>query len=42
MIGSTEGRKKIATGFWQEEESKVTVADEDVFEAKALGWYLKA
>ena len=37
------GRKKEnATGFWQAEESKGTVVDEDVFEAKALGWYLKA
>jgi len=42
MIGSTEGRKKTATGFWQAKESKGTVVDGDVFEAEALGWYLKA
>ena len=41
MIGSTEGRKKTAIGFWQAEESKGTVVNGDVFEAEALGWYLK-
>ena len=42
MIGSTKERKKIATEFWQAEESEGTVANGDVFEAKALAWYLKA
>jgi len=37
MIGSMEGRKKTATGFWQAEKSKGTVASGDVFEAEALG-----
>ena len=41
MIGSMEERKKIATGFWQVEESEGTVANRDVFETEALGWYLK-
>ena len=41
MIGSTEGRKKTATEFWQAEESEGTVVNEDMFEAEALGWYLK-
>jgi len=41
MIGSMEERKKTATGFWQAEESKGAVANGDVFEAKALDWYLK-
>ena len=41
MIGFTEGRKKIAAKFRHAEESKETVANGDVFEAKALGWYLK-
>ena len=41
MIGSMEGRKKTAVGFWQAEKSKGTVASEDVFEAEAIGWYLK-
>jgi len=38
MIGSTEKRKGTAAGFLQAEER---VVDRDVFEAKALGWYLK-
>jgi len=37
MIGSMEGRKKTTIGFWQAVESKGTVADGDVFDAKALG-----
>ena len=41
MIRSMEERKKIAVGFWQAEESEGTYADRDVFEAEALGWYLK-
>ena len=41
MIGSTEERKKIATEFWQVEESEGTIANGDMFEAEALGWYLK-
>ena len=41
MIGSTEGRDKTAIGFWQAEESEGTVMGGDMFEAKALGWYLK-
>jgi len=41
MIGSTEGRKKTATEFWQVEESEGIVANGDVFEVEALGWYLK-
>ena len=41
MIGSTEGRKKIAMGFRQAKECKGTVMSGDVFEAEALGWYLK-
>jgi len=41
MIGSTEGRKKTATGFQQAEKSRGTVASGDVFEAEAIGWYLK-
>jgi len=41
MIGSTKGRKKTTTGFWQVEESKGIVANGDVFEDEAIGWYLK-
>jgi len=41
MIGSMKGRKKTAIGFRQAEESKGTVVNGDVFEAEALGWYLK-
>jgi len=41
MIGSTEERKGTTVGFWQAEESEGIVADRDVFEAEALGWYLK-
>ena len=41
MIGSTEERKKTAAGFWQAKESEGTVMNRDVFEAEALGWYLK-
>ena len=41
MIGSTKGRKKTTTGFWQVEESKGigAVVSVDVFEARAM--YLK-
>ena len=41
MIGSTKEKKKTATGFWQAKESEGTIANGDVFEAEALGWYLK-
>ena len=41
MIGSIEKRKGTAIGFWQTEGSEGSVADRDVFEAKALGLYLK-
>jgi len=41
MIGSMEGRKKIAIGFRQVGESKGTIVNGDVFEDEALGWYLK-
>ena len=41
MIGSTKERKKTTAGFWQAEESEGTVVNRDVFEAEALGWYLK-
>ena len=41
MIGSTEERKKTVVGFWQAEESEGTFVNRDVFEAEALGWYLK-
>ena len=41
MIGSIEERKGTTAGFWQAEESEGTVVNKDVFEAKALGWYLK-
>ena len=41
MIGSMEEREKTTAGFWQAEESEGTFANRNVFEAKALGWYLK-
>ena len=41
MIGSTEERKKTVARFGQEEESKGTIANRDVFEAEALSWYSK-
>jgi len=41
MIGSTKGRRKTATGLWQAEKSKGTVAGGDVFEAETTDWYLK-
>ena len=41
MIGSTEERKRTTARFWQTEESKGTIANREVFEAEALGWYLK-
>jgi len=43
MIGSTKGRKKTAIGFRQAKKSEGTgtVASIDVFEAGALGRYLK-
>jgi len=41
MIGSMEGRKKTAIGFRHVKKSRGTVADGDVFEAEAIGWYLK-
>jgi len=41
MIGSMEEGKKTTIGFWQIEGSEGTIANRDVFEAKALGLYLK-
>jgi len=41
MIGSTEERKKTIARFGQAKESEGTIANIDVFEAEALGWYLK-
>ena len=42
MIGSMEERKKTIVGFWQMEENEGTIANREVVEAEALGWYLKA
>ena len=41
MIESAENRNGTAAMFWQTKESEGTVADEEAFEAEALGWYLK-
>ena len=35
------GERKPLYGFWQAEKSKGTIASGDVFEAEAIGWYLK-
>jgi len=34
-------KKEPLQGFQRAERSKGTVMDEDVFEAEAIGWYLK-
>ena len=41
MIESIEKRDGTTAMFWQKEESEGTVVDKEVFEAEALGWYLK-
>ena len=40
-IYEREKKKKPLQGFQLVEKSKGTVADGDVFEAEAIGWYLK-